>query len=555
MKKALAFPGFIRNGPYFFSSAKSPILYNLITRLTAKKFSIKMSQEISDLISGKFQLKKIPESFKFFTKPLIHQEIALRYLYTTGGGGLLLEPGMGKTKVILDFIALMDFKKTIIVCPKPLLFVWEDEVDVHRRDKSIYVIRTTDWALEVEKAKAADIVVVNYNKAVIFEEHLIDLNADFINIDEGLIKDPKSDRTKSLTRLRTKIPSRTITSGTLVTKSPLDIYAPIRFLEPSLVGESFTRFRDEYAVTVKKNNLPMVVGYRRVTEAKSILESTSIVMTKKEWLKDMPEKKFIDVRVHMGDVQRELFNNLASNYIVTVGDLTVEVDNPLALASKLIQISNGFIYMKNDDAIVDLDGDEVLTKKKNSKAKRTTITFDEQPKLDALLDLASGKLAGRRCIIWYNMAAEQDIITKGLEKAGYTYSIIQGGEKDVRSKVKDFNNNPNIRFLVCQAKSVNYGVTVLGTTESKVEESEFTAPPGIDLHVNTQIFYSLNFSLEVYLQQQDRTHRIGQTSICEYYRLISSSYIDGHVAETLSRNLTVNQEMLVDFAHSSISAS
>ncbi len=549
-KKLSEFPGLLRKGPYFFSKPKSAVIYNLINRLRFKKFTLRMTQEILDISEEEFRLKEIPQDFKFFTNPLKHQEIALRYLYTNGGGGLLLEPGMGKTKVVLDFIALMNFKKSLIVCPKPLLFVWEDEVADHRPDKSIYVVKSTDWESEMDNILSSDIVVVNYNKAVLLEDKLSKLNFDFINVDEGLIKDPKTDRTKAITSLGKLIPSKCITSGSLVTKSPLDIFAPIRFLEPSLVGESFSRFKNEYAVIVKRNELPLVVGYRKVSEAKSILESTSIVMTKKEWLKNMPEKKFFDIRVGMGDEQRRVFNTLASNYIVDIGDLSVEVDNPLALASKLVQVSNGFIYVKGDDALSDLDGDESIPKKSKSKSikNRITITFDEQPKLESLIDLVSTKLKNRRCIIWYNMTGERDILTKGLTDARYSYLIIQGGEKDVRSKVKSFNSNPNIDFLVCQAKSVNYGVTVLGTSEEELEQSEFFYPPDVDTKVYTQIFYSLNFSLEVYLQQQDRTHRIGQENICEYYRLITSNYIEGHIAETLSRNLSINQEMLVDFA-------
>jgi SNF2 family DNA or RNA helicase len=546
MKKALAFPGFLRKGPYFFSPAKPVVLHNLISRLMFKKFALKIDPEISALVKADFKLKPIPESFKFFTTPLVHQEIALRYLYTIGGGGLLLEPGMGKTKVILDFIALMEFKKSVIVCPRPLLFVWQEELKVHRPDKTIYIVKTTDWESEVAGILSHDIVVINYNKAVIFEEQLKKVKVDFIGVDEGLIKDPKSNRTKSILRLRKGIPYGSIMSGTLVTKAPSDICSPIRFLEPALIGESYTRFKDEYAVKVKVGERDLIVGYRRVAEVRSILESASIVMTKKEWLKGLPEKNFFDVRVPMGEQQREVFNMLAANYMATIGDLTVEVDNPLALASKLVQISNGFIYIKNDDSLEELNGEKAPKKR---QPKRVTVTFDEQPKMDALINLASGKLKGRRCIIWYNMAGERDIITKGLDSAGYNYLIIQGGEKDVGAKVREFNTNPNISFLLCQAKAVNYGVTILGSSEDELEEMEIDIPPGIDTKVFTQIFYSLNFSLEVYLQQQDRVHRIGQKNDCEYYRLISSSYIDNHIVDTLDSKLTVNQEMLIDFIH------
>ena len=61
---------------------------------------------------------------------------------------------------------------------------------------------------------------------------------------------------------------------------------------------SFSNFRNEYSVQVKPKGKEynVIVGFRKVPEIRSILESTSIVMTKKEWLK-LPPKIFEDVIV------------------------------------------------------------------------------------------------------------------------------------------------------------------------------------------------------------------------------------------------------------------
>ena len=84
-------------------------------------------------------------------------------------------------------------------------------------------------------------------------------------------------------------------------------------------------------------------------------------------------------------------------------------------------------------------------------------------------------------------------------------------------------------------------------TLEELEESGISLPPNIDSNVYTQIFYSLNFSLETLLQQQDRIHRLGQEHDCEYYKLISNSPIEQHIIKRIDEKQTIRKEMLIDF--------
>jgi SNF2 family DNA or RNA helicase len=533
------FPGLLKDGPYFFIPAEPRLVYNLLARIKTKwpNKELELDEGTYRLYSAPFKLKELPASFKFYTKPKDFQEIALRYVYTVGGGGLLLEPGMGKTKVVLDFIALMGFNKVIIVCPKPLLFVWEDEQAIHRPDKSIYAIRSTDWEKEVEHVEKAEIVVINYNKAVTLKEELVKLKPQFIGVDEALIKDPMSDRTEALTWISKHVPHRMLMSGTLVNNSCLDVFAPVRFLEPSLVGWSYTNFKDEYTVQAGKPPSRFVVGYRRVEEVKSILETTSIVMTKDEWLK-LPQKKFMQHFVQPSDEQRTAYLGLQSNYIVDIQGTTIEISNPLTALTKLIQIANGFVYVSAEPNLDELDGETPL-----KKAPRETLFFKEQPKLEKLIELLKTELKGKRCIVWFNMQAEYKIISERLENEQIKFLSIRGGERDVGAKVRSFNTDLGYQVLLCQAKSVNYGVTVLGRDG---EDSDMEQYPSVDSKVFTQVFYSLNFSLEVFLQQQDRTHRLGQEHECEYHILLTNVEAERHVMNKIQEKQSIRGQVLED---------
>ncbi len=549
------FPAFTKDGMYYSFPAKINIAHNIISRMRKSKVSLKVDKDVYDFLQTPFKLKRLPAEFKFHTNPMDYQEIALRYLYTVGSGGLLLDPGMGKSKVVLDYIKLMGFNRSIIVCPKALLFVWEDEIAIHRPELTFHIVKTTDWEQEKSGILENQVTVLNYTKAVMFRPELKQIGAEFIHLDEFLIKDPKTDRTKALTNLSYEIPYRCGGSGTLINNTVMDVYCPTRYLQPSLVGYNYKNFFDKHVVTVMANKgtdsqRAQIVGFRGLDEARSILESCSIVMTKEQWLK-LPEKKFFDIQVQLSDEQRSAYYSLLSNYIADIQGNLVEIEYPIVMISKLYQISQGFIYQNPPEEDRDISLELVGEGAKPSKVKkkpRTTIFFEQSPKITALRELILGKLKDRRAIIWFNMEAEYEMISSMLNEEGQSYLVVKGGEKNTGDKVRTFNNDPAIKWLVCQAKSVNYGITVLGTSLEKLETGNYEVFPNIAPEVYTQIFYSMNFSLEVYLQQQDRIHRLGQKHTCEYYRIFANTPVEKRIQKAIEEKMSLRWEMLVDVA-------
>lgn len=541
------FPGFFREGLYFFTPCKQNIVYNIYGRIRKKTSNIKYTPFVKELIEGEMPIKHLPEDFVFHTKPLQHQLIALRFAYTFESIGLLLEPGLGKTKVVLDYIYLKKFKRSLVICPLALLHVWKDEVEKHRPELKVHLIEETDWESQSSDIKEADLVVINYTKAVILEDYIKALAFPFVAVDEGLIKNPSTDRTKSITSIGYTSQSRMIMSGTLVNNSPLDVFAPVRFIEPSLIGKRWTDFKNRYTVTSRKNK-NIILGVHDVPEIKSILHACSIVMTKEEWLKDLPPKRFHKKMVQMGDTQRALYVQLASNYLAIMEDGTeVEVSNALSLMSKLYQLANGFVYISEDqdeEVWEDLSLEVKLPKVK--KKPRRTVVFEQQPKIDAMLQLMEDPdgLKGRRAIVWFNMAAECDIIEKALKEKGDSFLTIRGGDKELGTKVRRFNKDPSVRWLICQAKTINYGQTIMGDQE----EWQGEVYPEFDPKVSDEIFYSMNFSLEMFLQQQDRIHRIGQTEDCDYWILMTNCSVEKKTVARIEEKQICSREILEDIA-------
>ena len=563
IKQMLTFPGFFRSGARFIAANKPLVVQNLAKRLKAHFGALNVDKETYATAKGVLKLKTLPEWFTYHTSPKTHQEIALRFLYTMISAGLLLEPGMGKTKVYLDFIFLMKFKRSLVVCPKALLGTWIEEVLIHRPEISVYVVNTTNWKDELPKMKEAQLVVINYDKAVrMFEGLSTEIQFDSMNIDEGLIKSPTTARTKCLTEISREVKSKVLNSGTLINNSPLDLFSPVRYLEPSLVGRDYKVFKNLYAIETPpgkdqfgKPKRQFVVGYKNVEEMRDTLESCCIVMKKDEWL-DLPSKTFEVIDCFVSEEQKRVFGELQSNYVAEFQGKNVEVPSALVLAAKQCQVANGFIYYTESP---DLLGEELdffgerqfrgEKKKKTTPSKREILYFDEQPKIIELINLLTGRLKERRSMVWYNLQAERVLAEKAFQDAGIEFLTIAGGEKDTFAKVKEFNRNKQYSVLLCQAKAVNYGVTVLGHREDS-EVDEDTIFSNVDSQVYTQVFMSLNFSLEVFLQQQDRIHRIGQDRACEYFLLLSDFDVERYVYKVLGEKEDVKDSMMVDFVNS-----
>ena len=539
------FPGFVGRGKYLMAN-KPPVLRNILSRLPADVV-VKLPPDLLE----KTTLKEVSPNFPFHTTPLRHQMIALRYLITNRGGGLLLDPGLGKTKIALDYIFYSRFKRVLIICPKPLMFVWEDEIATHRPELSFTTFNTTEWADHADLTKR--VWIMNYRKAVMLLPDIMDTQFDAIFIDEGLVKNPSSDQTTAITLLSKLVPVRVIMSGTLVNNSEIDLFAPVRILEPSLVGGSYTAFRDQYFHVWSPNkadpNIKAVSGAKDKDMMRGILRSCSLIMRKEEWL-ELPEKTFIEREVEMPPMTAKHYYELLSNYVTRIDKLVIECENPLALMCKLSQISNGFLY-ENEDGFDELMI-EKPPRKKGTRAKkgRPTFFFPHQPKIQELQKILLVDEPEERIIVWYTMSAERDMIESMLTANGITFLTIAGGDKQLREKVREFNEQSHIKVLLCQAKTLNYGVTLLGNKGTEYSESEDDDVSLRSINLNdricVQVFFSLTTSLEVFLQQQDRIHRIGQTKPCRYYMILSNSPVEQMLVSRLKDRIEIRQFMLED---------
>ena len=277
------------------------------------------------------------DKYRYKTKPYDHQLQALKKSWAQKNYALFMEMGTGKSKVLVDNIAMLydngAIRAALIVAPKGVYKNWDQiEFPVHLPD---HVEHTKVlWEANITKKKQVEldtlfdgkeelkILIMNVeafstSKGLDFAHSFLNifLGRALIGIDESTtIKSPTAKRTKNILTIGELAKYRRILTGSPVTKSPLDLYSQCEFLDPWLLGHnSYYSFRARYANMVKRNfggrSVQLVTSYRRLDELGDKLDNFSYRVLKEDCL-DLPDKVFTKRIVELSKEQKEIYAQL-----------------------------------------------------------------------------------------------------------------------------------------------------------------------------------------------------------------------------------------------------
>ena len=469
--------------------------------------------------------------YKFKTKPYEHQLKALEKSWAQKTYALFMEMGTGKSKVLVDNIAMLydrgAIRGALVVAPKGVYKNWHDiEFPVHLPD---HVDHTKVlWEPTQTKKKQAEldtlfddkgdlkILIMNIEafsttKGLDFAHRFLNifLGRALIGIDESTtIKSPTAKRTKNILKIGELAKYRRILTGSPVTKSPLDLYTQCKFLDPFHLDESsYYGFRARYANMVKRNfggrSVQLVVSYRRLDELSEKLDKFSYRVLKEDCL-DLPEKVFVTRNVELSDEQKKMYLTMKNAAIAEQNGKVMSSMSALTTLLRLHQITCG--HMKTDDG-------ETLSIKNN----RLTALMD-------CLEETEGKV-----IIWANYREDIKNIVDSLKKAYGEASTVEyhgGVDPGVRQdNIALFQEkNGPARYFVGNAQTGGYGITLTAA--------------------NTVIYYSNNYDLEKRLQSEDRAHRIGQKKAVTYIDIICEDTVDEKIVKALREKINIASEVL-----------
>ena len=469
--------------------------------------------------------------YKFKTKPYAHQLEALEKSWAAETYALFMEMGTGKSKVLVDNIAVLYDKGAVrgalIIAPKGVYKNWDEiEFPVHLPD---HVEHTKVlWEPNITKRKQMeldtlfdgkdDLKVLIMNVEAFSTTKGLDFAHSFLNIflgkaligiDESTtIKSPTAKRTKNILKIGKLAKYRRILTGSPVTKSPLDLYTQCKFLDPYHLDEdSYYAFRARYSNMVKRNfggrSVQLVVSYRRLDELAKKLEKFSYRVLKEDCL-DLPPKVFTKRIVELSDEQKKMYLTMRSAAIAEQDGKVMSSMSALTTLLRLHQITCG--TFKADDG--------TLTPIKNN---RITALMD-------CLEETDGKV-----IIWATYREDIKNIVESLKKAYGDASTVEyhgGVDSTLRQKqiaLFQQKNGP-ARYFVGNPSTGGYGITLTAA--------------------NTVIYYSNSYDLEKRLQSEDRAHRIGQTGSVTYIDLVAEKTIDDRIIKSLRDKINIANEIM-----------
>ena len=469
--------------------------------------------------------------YKFKTKPYAHQLEALEKSWAASTYALFMEMGTGKSKVLVDNIAMLYDKGAIrgalIVAPKGVYKNWNDiEFPVHLPDHVEHTKVLWDANITKKKQMELDtlfddkgdlkILIMNVEafsttKGLDFAHSFLNifLGKALIGIDESTtIKNPTAKRTKNILTIGNLASYRRILTGSPVTKSPLDLYSQCEFLDPYHLGhQSYYSFRARYANMVKRNfggrSVQIVASYRKLDELTDKLEKFSYRVLKEDCL-DLPPKVFTTRTVDLSEEQTKMYLTMRKAAIAEHKGKLMSSMSALTTLLRLHQITCG--TFKADDG--------TITQLKNN---RLTALMD-------CLEEVEGKV-----IIWATYREDIRKIVESLKKAYGEASTVEyhGGvdatlRQDHIAQFQDVKGPT--RYFVGNPSTGGYGITLTAA--------------------NTVIYYSNSYDLEKRLQSEDRAHRIGQTGSVTYVDLVSEKTIDERIIKSLKAKVNIANEIM-----------
>lgn len=453
------------------------------------------------------------------TVPYAHQATAVEQSWNVPGYAYLMEMGTGKTKVTIDVSAALYNGRYIngllIVAPKGMYHNWiEKELPVHCGVEYVAEMWRSGMT-EAQERQLRDnlryngegkLRVLVVNVEALLSERCITLCKAFLKnftclmaVDESTcIKSHKAKRTKAVWELGKLAKFRRILTGSPITQSPLDLFAQFYFLDPAILGErNFTCFKRQYAITeVMKaggRHFEKITGFRQLDKLKSLIARYSYRVTKEECL-TLPQKIYTTREVELTSEQEAVYKELKNNAMVQLEGQVLSA--PLAITQLLRahQLICGHLPKSDEDKTP-----------VHIKSNRLNVLME-------VLDEVSGK-----AIIWATYRADILAIEAAVAKeygenavASY-YGDTSSDERAAR--VKRFQEDPSLRFLVMQPKSAGRGLTLTAA--------------------NTVIYFSNDFNLEMRMQSEDRAHRIGQHWPVTYIDLVAKGTIDEKIIKAL----------------------
>jgi SNF2 family DNA or RNA helicase len=425
-----------------------------------------------------------------------YQDEAAEFVAMRDHTAIFHEQGLGKTKIAIDVILRWLREGTVdtilVVTKKGLVANWQREFQAHSHLRPM-LLTEEGKRNYFTFTSATRLVLAHFEVARKEEPRLrawLRTRRVAIIMDEAAkIKNPSAALTQVYHRLAPLFTKRVIMTGTPVANRPYDIWSEIYFLDQGRsLGTDFDSFKSDHDFReVYAHDPAAFQAYQaRLAAVSERLADISIRETKNGGRISLPRKEFIRLDTDWEPQQRELYRQVKEELRAMVTrDGEIIREDQESILKRLLRL----VQIASNPRLID------------------EAYFPDPGKLPYLLDLANDiTRAGEKLIVWTSFNQNADWLAKKLSHHGA--NALHGKlPMERRNQVVEwFLRNDEDRIIVATPGAAKEGLTLT-----------------VANHV---VFYDRTYSLDDYLQAQDRIHRVSQTRTCYVYNMIMRDSVD-----------------------------
>lgn len=413
---------------------------------------------------------------------------------------LFHEQGLGKTKIALDlalqWLEAGTVDSALVITKKGLVKNWEKETRSHTSLSSA-TFDSNRLRNSYKFNKPYRLYIAHYEavsgSVKSFSLFLKTRKVGAILDEAHYMKNPKGRIAKAFFHLAELFSRRVIMTGTPVANRPYDLWSQIFFLDQGKsLGCDFESFKSRYDLPPGAPNCVDTAFEGSLVQLFEAIQHFTIRETKQSAGLSLPTKKLHNQTVSMEPQQHKLYEEYREKLraeVIKDGRLVTDgVENLLKKMLRLVQVAS-------NPRIVDE-------------------SYDREPgKLLALNGLLSAIKKDEKAVVWTNFIANADYLADRLVHMG---SLKLHGKMNMEARnraVERFLNDPAKQVLVATPGAAKEGLTLTVA--------------------NHAVFFDRSFSLNDWLQAQDRIHRISQQRTCWVTNLFARDSIDEWVDELL----------------------
>lgn len=440
-----------------------------------------------------------------------HQTEAVAEIIASRGWMIPHDMGTGKTRTAIEAMVESKVQRVLIMCPKNVVPVWAPQFERWAPGSFAVISLSPKMGTTAQRAKICQAaldgasarndrvaIIVNYEAA-----WRSDLKRVLLANHWGMIICDESHRIKSAggkastfaSLLTARAEHRVCMTGTPMPHGPLDLYGQFRFMDPTVFGKSFSRFRAEYA-RMGGYGGHEVDEYLNLDMLTAKFESKSSRVISADDVLDLPGLHEYDRVVELEPSAMATYRQLEGRFIADLAEGTITAANVLTRLLRLSQCTGGTVRTdEGSDAPV------------------------SQAKEEALEEIMDELERDEPLVVFCRFRNDLDAVHRASEAMGRQSMELSGR----RNQLAEWQGG-HCSVLAVQIQSGGVGIDLT--------------------RARYAVYYSVNYSLGDYDQSRRRLYRPGQTRRTTYIHLVADQTIDQDIYRALSERRDLVETVL-----------